>query len=268
MSLGNDEPEGEGKRLLDALRLGVDVASKKRQAIEAVRARRAGKDRAELRSTLEEELDRRGIACDPIWVEEKLDELESSETERAQQVKRGRAAALRTFGKFARAVRRERQAGADGVVPAALAALTKAGQAPEWMAVPGGSLYPSVPGVGAEKRAVRLGAAAGPMLEHVFTSRAGRFGGSRAVFEVWFSPAESDAEHVAVHVGRTCVGTLDRDASDRVRPVMGVAERRGLRQSRARGTATLTRAKYFSPPFLLVVRVPGSDPATRLGEHQ
>jgi len=268
VSLGNDEPEGEGKRLLDALRLGVDVANKKRQAIEAVRARRAGKDRAELRSMLEQELDRRGIACDPIWAEEKLDDLESSETERAQQMERSRAAALRTFGKFARALRRERQAGADGVVPAALAALVEAGQAPEWMAVPGGSLYPNVPGVGAEKRAVRLGAAAGPMLEQVFTSRAGRFGGPRAVFEVWFSPAESDAEHVAVHVGRTCVGTLDKDASDRLRPLMEVAERRGLRQSRARGTATLTRAKDFSPPFLLVVRVPRSDPATRLGEHQ
>jgi hypothetical protein len=174
---------------------------------------------------------------------------------------------LRAFGKFARALRRERQAGGDGVVRAALAALVKAGKAPEWMAVPGGSLYPSVPGVGAEKRAVRLGAAAGPMLEQVFTNRASRFGGSRAVFEVWFSPAES-AEHVAVHVGRTCVGTLDKDASDRLRPVMEVAERRGLRQSRARGTATLTRAKDFSPPFLLVVRVPRSDPATRLGEHQ
>jgi hypothetical protein len=165
MSLGNDEPEGGGKRLLDALRVGVDVARKKRQTIEAVRARRAGKDRAELRGLLEQELDRDGIACDPIWVEETLDELESSETERAQQMKRSRAAAVRTFGKALGALRRERQAGADGVVPAALAALLKAGQAPEWMAVPGGSLYPSVPGVGAEKRAVRLGTGAGPMLE-------------------------------------------------------------------------------------------------------
>ena len=268
VSPGSDEPEGESKRLLDALRLGVDVAGKKRQAIEAVQARQAGKDRAELRSMLEQELDRRGIARDPTWVEEKLDELESSETERAQQMQRSRAAAVRTFGKLSRALRRETQARADRVVPAAFAALAKAGQAPEWMAVPGGSLYPSVPGVGAEKRAVRVGADAGPMLEQVFISMTGRFGGSRAVFEVWFSPAESDPERVAVHVGKTCVGTLDRDTSDRLRPVMEVAERRGLRQSRAKGTATLTRAKDFSPPFLLVVRVPGSGPATRLGEYQ
>jgi hypothetical protein len=135
-------------------------------------------------------------------------------------------------------------------------------------ATPGGSLFPSVPGAGAEKRAVRVDANAGPMLEQVFASRAGGFGGSRAVFEVWFSPAESDAERVAVHVGRTCVGTLDRDTSNRLRPVMEVAERRGLRQSRARGIAMLTRARDFSPPFLLVVRVPRSDPPTRLGEHQ
>jgi hypothetical protein len=68
MSRGSNEPNGEGKRLLDALRLGVKVATGKKQAAQAVRVRRAGRDRPELRSVLEQELDRRELARDPLWV--------------------------------------------------------------------------------------------------------------------------------------------------------------------------------------------------------
>lgn len=93
------------------------------------------------------------------------------------------------------------------------------------------------------------------MLERAFTSMARAPGGSRAVFAVWFSPAQNGAELVAVHIGNACVGTMDKDASDRLRAVMKSAERRGLSQPRAIATATLARAKDLSPPFVLVVPI-------------
>jgi hypothetical protein len=123
------------------------------------------------------------------------------------------------------------------------------------MTIPGGSLYPRVSRVDAEPRVVRLDAAAGPLLERAFTSTASARDGSHAVFEVWFDPAEKDADVVAVHIGSARVGTLDKDASNRLKAVMKSAGRLDPRHLRAAGTATLARAEDFRPPFLLVVPI-------------
>jgi hypothetical protein len=240
---------------LEVLRSRVEEASKKKRAAQAVRARRAGSDRSELRSVLEQELDRRGVARDRVWVEQELDQLERSEAQRAQHEERQRTAALQALGRFAGTVQRERRVKGDGVVPSALRALTKAGEQPEWMSIPGGTLFPTVSRADGQERAVRLDAAAGPVLERAFTSTARPSGGSRAVFQVWFGPAENGAELVAVHIGGACVGTLDKDASKRVRAVMKSGERRGLTQPRAVGMATLARANDLRPPYVLVVPI-------------
>jgi hypothetical protein len=165
--------------------------------------------------------------------------------------------------KVTAAVWSESRRRSDGIIPAALATMMKAGEVPDWMKVPSGGTrtYPIVSGATSEKTPVQLDPDAAPLVERAYTTMAGKLGGSRAVFQVWFSQAANQPERVAVHIGSAVppVGALDKDSSDRLMSVMKPVQSLGSRQPRARATATLIRAKDFNPPFLMVVPVPAAE---------
>lgn len=66
------------------------------EAVTTVTAAGDGHSRSERRAMLESELARRGVSENPLWFEERLDQLDSTRAERARQG----ASALKTLGKF------------------------------------------------------------------------------------------------------------------------------------------------------------------------
>jgi hypothetical protein len=152
--------------------------------------------------------------------------------------------------RFVRAVRREKRAGAEGLVPAGIAVLAR-DRRPAWMRIPGRAIHPRVPTARAEAATVELAPDAAPLLERALASDLGLMGHSRATFEVWLGSPSPGC--LSVHVGIARVGTLEGPAVERLRPLIAQAERSKLKLL---AIATVTRAEGESPPYLMTVMVP------------
>lgn len=213
--------------------IGRDAATKKQEVFEAVRAEHDGKSRDELRSAFDAEFTGRGIPRDPIWVERKLDDLELSSGAKRLRDARNLLLVGRTLGGLARA---------RGIP-----------EPPDWMQPPEQASYHS-PDTG-DKVPVELDPDQTGRLDEVIANAPGHVGDMGAVVPVWFDwdSYAADERRVAVFIGSSRVGSLDRASSETFLPVMRVAEER---DAKPRAQATLERAKHLDPPYLLAVALP------------
>jgi hypothetical protein len=236
--LWGDKPPQSGREFAGRLwEVGREAAAKKKHVVEAVGAVRLDKTRVQLRSLFEEELDRQGVPRDPIWVEQKLDELEWSPAERGLETVRRLGLAAVTLGRMAQ----------SRGMP----------DAPQWMEPPDDATYYAW-ARRTEKTPVDIDPDADAWLERALGSTPRRVGTLMAVLDVWFSyeSAPSDGGLVVVHLGGQRVGTLNRAASERFATVMEAAASRG---AKPRASAPLAKAVHLRPPYLLVVDVPLPD---------
>ncbi len=229
-----EEPPQSGREFARRLwEVGREAAAKKKQVTQAVGALRHGKTREQLRSLFEDELDRRGVARDPVWVEQKLDELEWSPAERGRETVRRLGLAATTLGRVAQS---------QGL-----------GEAPQWMQPPDDASYYAW-ARRTEKTPVDIDPDAEAWLERALASTPRRIGKLMAVVDVWFSYENGQSDGVViVHLGNQSVGSLNREASERFATVMQAAPSRG---AKPRGSAQLAKAAHLRPPYLLVVDVP------------
>ena len=229
-----------GRALLRELwQTGRQAGVKKKQVVEAVRAVGHGKTRGQLWTLFEEEMDRHGVPRNPIWVEQKLDELEWSPGDRGRETLRRLGLAGVTLGRMVQS---------HGLP-----------DAPQWMEPPPDATY-RVPAGLSEKTAVDLDPEAGAWLDRALVSTPRRVGTLLAIVDVWFShdAASDDGGHVIVHLGVQRVGTLNEAASERFAPVMKTA---ASRDAKPRATAQLAEAMHRRPPYMLVADVPLPDKA-------
>ncbi len=218
--------------------IGREAAAKKKEVVRAVSQAGDGKTRLQLRTLFEEELDRQGVPRDPIWVEQKLDELEWSPAERK--------------------IETVRRAGLVGATLGRMALSHGLPDAPAWMEPPEDATV-WVSGRNTEKTAVDLDLDLDPdidaLLARALASTPRRAGTLLAVVDVWFSYDEvsPDDGRVIVRLGAERVGTLNSVASERFAATIESAADRG---AKPRGCASLAKATHLRPPYLLVVQVP------------
>ncbi|HEY4897732.1 MAG TPA: hypothetical protein VII01_16805, partial [Solirubrobacteraceae bacterium] len=175
-----------------------EATQKRRQVVHAVRAGRQGKTREQLRGLFEEELDRREMPRDPMWVEQRLDELGWSATERMRHRAQGAVLAVEFVGRVRQRVVQKLEA-------------------PQWMEPPDDASY-LMSARRYEKTPVDLDPDAAACLDQALSSATLRAGGRYAQVTVWFD-SQSDAGAngvVAVHLGQRTVGVLNRQASERL----------------------------------------------------
>jgi hypothetical protein len=234
---GGPPPSSAGEAVGRLWRVGREAAEKKRQVIDAVRLAREGKTRDELRSDFEAELARRRMSQDPIWVERTLDELEQSPAAKIQQKAQNVLLVGSTLGRIAR----------SRGIP----------DPPEWMNPPDEASYYGPPRRG-DKVPIEVDRGSVGWLDRALESAPGRVGDVQAVVPVWFDwdTGQSDPRCVAVYIGSTRVGALDRKASESFASVMKAAEERG---GKPRGMSALARARHLDPPYLLVVDLPEAE---------
>lgn len=236
-----DPPWGEHppKDALEAVRglwrAGREAAERKRQVVEAVMSASAGKTRAQMRALFEDELCRRKTSPDPIWVEQKLDELEWSETERIRE----KAERIWFAGEVLTRMARSR-----GIA-----------EAPAWMRPPENANY-RVWAPNREKTAVEIDPQSTGWLDRALAEAPGRAGKMLALVEVWFDwdtdPAAGGL--VAVHLGAQRVGRLSLHASKRFVSIMRSAHEQ--EEAKPFATAELAKAAHLKPPYLMVIEVP------------
>jgi hypothetical protein len=187
-SLWGDEPPGDAAEFVGRLwRVGREAADKKKQVVQAARDAGHGKTRDQLRVVFEDELARQDIPADPIWVEQKLDELEWSPGERARQTTQRPWLAGGTLTRMARS---------HGIP-----------ETPGWMQPPEEATF-RMWAPGREKTSVEIDPRAAVWLERVLTNAPGRVGELLALIDVWFD-WDADAEEgtrVTVHMGTEMVG--------------------------------------------------------------
>src|SRR5664279_4321798 len=87
-----------------------EATQKRQQVVQAVRAARQGMTREQLRDLFEEELARREMPADPMWVEHRLDELEWSAGERMRHRAEGAVLAVEFVGRLRHRVVQKREA--------------------------------------------------------------------------------------------------------------------------------------------------------------
>jgi hypothetical protein len=234
---GDHAPRDASEFFRGMWRVGREAADKKRQVVEAVRDASQGKTRDQLRSLFEEELARREMSSDPIWVERMLDELEWSSGERVRQTAQRLLLVGGALGRIAQ----------SRGIP----------DAPGWMRPPEDADY-EVPGSRCEKTPVDVDPDAAPVLDRALAGAPGHVGEMIALVDVWFdreAVADGDAP-VGVYLGSQRVGVLGAQATERFTTVMQAATERGARPC---AKAELAKATHLQPPYLLVVDVPISD---------
>jgi hypothetical protein len=211
---------------------GRKAASEKHQVVAAVRRAKANRTRDELRSDFEAELARRGMRQDPVWVERELDELHQSPSSRLRLNARNLLLVGSTLGRMAR----------DRGFP----------EPPDWMQPPWEASYHGPPRRG-DKVPALIDPAATERLDRAISAAPGHIGNIAAQVPVWFDREGLEGKGVGVYLGAIRVGELDSSRAEMFAPVMNAAERRG---AKPRGMAQLSRAKHFTPPYLLVVEMP------------
>jgi hypothetical protein len=125
---------------------------------------------------------------------------------------------------------------------------------PDWMNPPEEASYYGPPRRG-DKVPVEVDPNAYVWLDRALESAPGHVGDIQALVPVWFD-WDIDREgvrRIAVYIGSTRVGALDRKSSESFSSVMKAAEERG---SKPRSMSPLARAKHLDPPYLLVVDLP------------
>jgi hypothetical protein len=170
-----------------------------------------------------------------MWVENQLDELESSPAERMRHSAEGLVLAVGLVGRI-----RQRLLGKV--------------EAPQWMQPPEEASYQML-ARRYEDTPVDLDPRATAWLDQALASATLRVGEKYAQVTVWLD-SQGDAStsgSVAVHLGQHKVGTLNQQASDRLAPYIGGAAARG---AKPRAMAHLAKAVHLRPPYLLVVAVP------------
>jgi hypothetical protein len=233
---GGEPPKSGGEFFRRLWDVGREAAAKKNAVVQAVSGLRQGKTRDQLRGLFEEEMDRRAVPRDPIWVEQKLDELEWSSADRARETVHRLGIAAATVGRIAQA---------RGFP-----------DAPEWMQPPeDASHWAWTPDP--EQMPVDIDPQATVWLDRALASAPRRIGNLTALFDVWFDRQLAGEGHlVTVNLGAHRIGTLNRDASQRFMSVMEAAADRHMKP---RTNAQLARAAHLIPPYLLVVDVPAPD---------
>lgn len=213
--------------------IGREAAAKKRQVVDAVRLVQEGKGRDELRRDFEAELAAQRMSQDPIWVERTLDELEQSPADQMRKKAQNLLLVGSTLGRLARSRR----------IP----------DAPGWMNPPQAANYDGPPRRG-DKVPVEVDPYATDCLDRALESAPGHVGDVQALVPVWFDwDTDAVRRRVAVYIGPTRVGALDRKSSESFAAVMKEAEERG---GKPRSMSPLARAKHLDPPYLLVVDLP------------
>jgi hypothetical protein len=173
-----------------------------------------------------------------MWVEQRLDELGWSATERMRHRAQGAVLAVEFVGRVRQRVVQKLEA-------------------PQWMEPPDDASY-LMSARRYEKTPVDLDPDAAACLDQALSSATLRAGGRYAQVTVWFD-SQSDAGAngvVAVHLGQRTVGVLNRQASERLAPHLAAAAKRGVKP---RAPAELAKATHLRPPYLLVVAVPLPD---------
>ena len=165
---------------------------------------------------LRSELSRRGVEEDPLWFEGRLDRLETTRAERAQQG----VQALKTLGKFglfvAKAIREHELPEPPDM------------SVPDWLEPPEPAVYavPQRRGPGRRWTAVRLGKGVEEWLPRVHGALPRLIEMvESATLEAWLEGEQGD-HLVSVHLGDRCVGTLDEDATVAYHGVIDAAAQR------------------------------------------
>ncbi|HTB70374.1 MAG TPA: hypothetical protein VK707_05290 [Solirubrobacteraceae bacterium] len=194
-------------------------AGARREAVDAVREKGSGRERAELRAMLESELAGRGAGMDPLAVEQAIDQLSTSHRERARQG----AEALKTLGKIGLGV-------ANVIRTRELPELPDM-SVPDWLEPPARAVY-AVPQSREPSRqwtAVQLDEGSAERLRRVHTAvpRLIKIVES-ATFDAWldWAPLQSEGGVLQVHLGEQRVGLLDEDAIATYSQVMEAAAQR------------------------------------------
>lgn len=237
---GDDGPPSRAGEAVGRLwQIGREAATKKRQVVDAIRLVQEGKSRDELRSDFEAALARRRMPQDPIWVERTLDELCQSPAGQMRHKAQNLLLVGSTLGRLAR----------SRGIP----------DPPDWMNPPAEASYYGPPRRG-DKVPVEVDPNASVWLDRALVSAPGHVGDVQALVPVWFdwNTKEKDTRCVAVYIGSSRVGALDRKSSESFSPVMKAAEERG---SKPRSMSQLARAKHLDPPYLLVVDLPEGETA-------
>jgi|GEM_PF-6336809 len=204
---------------------------RRHEAIEAVR--RAGHfDRAERRRLLEAEVAERGLFESPLWFERTLDALEATGGPGGRV--RGYLQASKGAADSLRRLRKGLSAEPDPPTPA-------------WLEPPDRAGFPVLARSGAWV-AVRLDAAAAPLLSRAHAAGSRRAGGTVMV-DAWLDWARdpaSDGARLVVHLGAERVGVLDGEDAARLAAVMEAAAGRDeLPRLSSRLTSLAGRDSYL-----------------------
>ena len=165
---------------------------------------------------LQSELARRGVDENPLWFEERLDPLETTRAERAQQG----VQALKTLGKFglfvAKAIREHELPDLPDM------------SVPDWLEPPAPAVYavPQRRDPGRQWTAVRLqeGIEEWLPLVHAALPRLIKMVES-ATLEAWLVREQGD-DHLSVHLGDRRVGSLDEESTVAYRDAIDAAAKR------------------------------------------
>jgi hypothetical protein len=214
-------------------------AHSRREAVEAVRQARSGHDRSELRAMLESGLARCGAAMDPLGVEQAIDQLWTSQGERAREG----AHALKALGKIGLTV-------ANVIRTRELPELPDM-SVPDWLEPPARAVYavPRCHDPGRQWTAVQLdeGSAAWLQRVHAAVPRLIKIVAS-ATLDAWldWGPSQDEGGLLQVYLGERRVGLLDEAATAIYRDVVAAAaQREELPCVEARLTPIVTEGGYL-----------------------
>jgi hypothetical protein len=225
-----------GAALLKRAKLHATVEN---EVIAAVQSHGPEVPRDERRTLLEEELQRRDITRDAIWIEQKLDQLEISGIQRTARL----GDAILNLGELASSLRRSEK-GTNAM--------------PEWMLPPTDAQADMLtPPVGkqitTERSAIVLDPGTDSLLSRAVKEapvRATRLG---ATVVVWFDRAPTDESQIAVHIGHHKIGTVAPTASSATGKCVDRAAQKG---ERPQAYGVLVRAQHRVPPYVLLVTLP------------
>lgn len=208
----------------------------RKEAVEAVREAGSGHDRSELGAMLESELAKRGARMDPLGVEQAIDQLWTSRSERARQG----AQALKALGKIGLTV-------ANVIRTRELPELPDM-SVPDWLEPPARAVYavPRCHDPGRQWTVVQLDEGSAKWLQrvHVAVPRLIKIV-ETATVDAWLD-SQDEGGLLQVHLGERRVGLLDEAATAIYGNVVdAAAQREELPCVEARLTPILAEAGYL-----------------------
>jgi hypothetical protein len=222
-------------------RRSKEHAAVEKEVMAVVRSRSRDMSREARRALLEQELGRREIKRDAMWVERQLDDLERSSLQRAAH----KGDALRSLG----------------ALVSSLGGGEQETSTPEWMRPPADAQVDVCsPLLGAprasQSSAVVLDGGVDSLLTRVLEEAPVGTGGVAVAVVVWFDRAATEDFAVTVHIGSHRIGTVSPDAASSVGKSVEAAAQQG---QRPRGHGLLSSAEHLVPPYILLVTVPASS---------